>query len=90
MGFDGLLFGRADHEDIKLRKATKNMEMVWNASTNLGRESWLFTGILPDGYSAPDDLCFDFDCDDEPIMVSVYYLHFLCRSSNLYCRTALH
>ena len=89
-----MLFGRADHEDIKLRKATKNMEMVWNASANLGnerhcsmkqremvlliclnlgRESWLFTGILPDGYSAPDDLCFDFDCDDEPVMVSTCY-----------------
>ena len=38
MGFDGLLFGRADYEDKQQRKATRNMEMVWNASANLGNK----------------------------------------------------
>ena len=38
MGFDGMLFGRADYQDKNQRKATKNMEMVWNASANLGKE----------------------------------------------------
>ena len=38
MGFDGMLLGRADYQDKNQRKATKNMEMVWNASANLGKE----------------------------------------------------
>jgi hypothetical protein len=37
MGFDGSLFGRADHEDIQNRNRTKTLEMVWKASTNLGK-----------------------------------------------------
>jgi hypothetical protein len=37
MGFDGLLFGRADYEDIQTRNQTKTLEMVWKASTNLGK-----------------------------------------------------
>jgi hypothetical protein len=41
----------------------------------LGHESWLFTGILPDGYAAPDTFCFDFVCKDEPIMVSFVCLY---------------
>jgi hypothetical protein len=36
MGFDGLFFGRADHDDIQNRKMTKTMEMVWKGSANLG------------------------------------------------------
>jgi hypothetical protein len=41
----------------------------------LDHESWLFTGILPDGYAAPDTFCFDFVCKDEPIMVSFVCLY---------------
>ena len=85
MGFDGLFFGRADYEDYRTRNRTKTMEMVWKASANLGkqgtkddrrygcivvdRQSWLFTGVLPNGYSPPSSFCFDYGCDDEPIMV---------------------
>lgn len=36
MGFDGLFFGRLDHQDKDQRKATKTMEMVWSASNTLG------------------------------------------------------
>ncbi len=37
MGFDGLLFGRADYQDYETRNRTKTMEMVWKASRNLGK-----------------------------------------------------
>ena len=36
MGFDGLFFGRADHNDIQQRRMTKTQEMIWKASANLG------------------------------------------------------
>ncbi|CAF1013919.1 unnamed protein product [Didymodactylos carnosus] len=68
MGFDGLFFGRADYEDYKQRNKTKTMEMVWKASANLDRQSWLFTGVLPNGYNPPDGFCFDLFCDEQPIM----------------------
>ena len=35
----------------------------------LGRQSWLFTGILPHGYGSPNTFCFDYRCMDDPIMV---------------------
>jgi hypothetical protein len=33
------------------------------------RQSWLFTGILPHGYSGPSSFCYDLLCSDPPIMV---------------------
>jgi hypothetical protein len=39
----------------------------------LDRQSWLFTGVLPNGYSPPDSFCFDFGCDDEPIMARLAF-----------------
>jgi len=36
MGFDGLFFGRADHNDMQQRRMTKTQEMIWKASANLG------------------------------------------------------
>jgi hypothetical protein len=36
----------------------------------LDRQSWLFTGILPNGYGPPSGFCYDFFCRDQPIMVS--------------------
>jgi hypothetical protein len=36
MGFDAMLFRRADYEDMNQRLQTKTMEMVWKASDNLG------------------------------------------------------
>ena len=70
MGFDGLFFGRADYQDFQERNSKKTMEMIWKGSANLGRQSWLFTGILPNGYGAPGRFCFDMFCHDDPIMVS--------------------
>jgi lysosomal alpha-mannosidase len=69
MGFDGLFFGRADYEDYQTRNRTKTMEMVWKASANLDHQSWLFTGVLPNGYGPPGSFCYDIFCADPPIMV---------------------
>jgi lysosomal alpha-mannosidase len=68
MGFDGLFFGRADYEDYATRNRTKTMEMVWKASANLDHQSWLFTGVLPNGYGPPGSFCYDMFCADPPIM----------------------
>ncbi|CAF4737494.1 unnamed protein product [Rotaria sp. Silwood1] len=68
MGFDGLFLGRIDHEDYTTRFRTKTMEMVWKASSNLDRQSWLFTGVLPNRYVPPDSFCFDQRCSNDPIM----------------------
>ena len=38
-GYDGLFFGRLDHEDKKERMAKKTMEMVWSGSDSLGKKN---------------------------------------------------
>ncbi|KAG0712704.1 Lysosomal alpha-mannosidase [Chionoecetes opilio] len=68
MGFDGLFFGRLDHDDKNTRWANRTMEMVWQASQDLGDAAWLFTGVLPNTYSPPKGFCFDILCSDDPIM----------------------
>ncbi|XP_042885144.1 lysosomal alpha-mannosidase-like isoform X3 [Penaeus japonicus] len=68
MGFEGLFFGRLDHDDKSNRWRHKTMEMVWEGSQNLGKAAWLFTGVLPNGYGPPSGFCFDINCRDEPIM----------------------
>ncbi len=45
MGFDGMFFGRDDYQDYNQRNGTKNMEMVWKASANLGKEHKIATVI---------------------------------------------
>ncbi|CAF1191139.1 unnamed protein product [Rotaria sordida] len=68
MGFDGLFFGRIDYQDRLFRTPEKKLEMIWKGSANLDRQSWLFTGVLPHGYSAPLSFCYDIMCSDPPIM----------------------
>ncbi|XP_068205819.1 lysosomal alpha-mannosidase-like isoform X1 [Palaemon carinicauda] len=68
MGFEGLFFGRLDHDDKSTRWDAKRLEMVWEASANLGKDAWLFTGVLPNGYGPPTGFCFDILCNDDPIM----------------------
>lgn len=68
MGFNGLFFGRLDHDDKSTRWANKTMEMVWQGSQNLGESAWIFTGVLPNGYGPPSGFCFDILCNDDPIM----------------------
>ena len=66
MGFDGL-----DWRDKTQREHNKTLEMVWEASQDLGEQSDLFTGVLYDQYGPPPGFCWDLLCNDEPIMDSV-------------------
>ncbi|CAF1357329.1 unnamed protein product [Adineta ricciae] len=68
MGFDGMFLGRADYQDQIHRGFEKKLEMIWKASANLDRQSWLFAGILPYGYGSPFTFCYDSQCSDPPIM----------------------
>ncbi|XP_068939090.1 lysosomal alpha-mannosidase [Petaurus breviceps papuanus] len=69
MGFDGYFFGRLDYQDKKRRKSQREMELVWRASANLRPpQADLFTGVLPNGYNPPLDLCWDVLCFDHPLV----------------------
>ncbi|KAH8282797.1 hypothetical protein KR054_009895 [Drosophila jambulina] len=68
MGFDGMFFGRLDYQDKDNRLMTKNAEMIWHGSANLGEETDLFSGALYNNYQAPDGFCFDVLCSDAPII----------------------
>ncbi|KPU73915.1 uncharacterized protein Dana_GF15795, isoform B [Drosophila ananassae] len=68
MGFDGMFFGRLDYQDKDERLMTKNAEMIWHGSANLGEQSDLFSGALYNNYQAPDGFCFDVLCSDTPII----------------------
>ena len=68
MGFDGLFFGRLDWRDKEQRENSKTMEMVWEASQDMGTASDLFTGVLYNYYSPPPGFCWDLLCNDDPIM----------------------
>ncbi|MGH0189942.1 UNVERIFIED_CONTAM: hypothetical protein FKN15_040178 [Acipenser sinensis] len=69
MGFDGFFFGRLDYQDKRARLQSREMEMLWRASTNLKPPAGdLFTGVLPNGYNPPDGFCWDQSCTDMPIM----------------------
>ncbi|XP_071440327.1 lysosomal alpha-mannosidase-like isoform X1 [Hetaerina americana] len=68
MGMDGLFFARLDYMDKENRLKSKSAEMVWKGSPNIGKKSWLFTGVLYNHYQPPPGFCFDLLCDDEPII----------------------
>ena len=68
MGFDGLFLGRIDFQDKIFRQNMQSMEFVWKSSPSLGAyKSDLFTCILPNTYSPPDNFCFDVNCNDEQL-----------------------
>ncbi|XP_076427994.1 lysosomal alpha-mannosidase isoform X2 [Peromyscus maniculatus bairdii] len=69
MGFDGLFLGRIDYQDKLLRKKELKMEEVWRASASLKPPiADLFTGVLPNNYDPPKNLCWDVLCADNPIV----------------------
>lgn len=68
MGFDGLFLGRIDFQDKIFRQNMQSMEFVWKSSPSLGAyKSDMFTCILPNTYSPPDQFCFDVNCPDEQL-----------------------
>ncbi|XP_062965767.1 lysosomal alpha-mannosidase isoform X2 [Cynocephalus volans] len=69
MGFDGFFFGRLDYQDKEVRKEKRQMEQVWRASDSLKPPTAdLFTGVLPNIYNPPDNLCWDVLCADTPVV----------------------
>ncbi|XP_063575289.1 lysosomal alpha-mannosidase isoform X9 [Pongo abelii] len=69
MGFDGFFFGRLDYQDKWVRMQKLEMEQVWRASASLKPPTAdLFTGVLPNGYNPPRNLCWDVLCDDQPVV----------------------
>ncbi|MBZ3869075.1 Lysosomal alpha-mannosidase [Sciurus carolinensis] len=69
MGFDGFFLGRIDYQDKQLRKDSLEMEQVWRGSTSLEPPTAdLFTGILPNMYNPPQNLCWDMLCGDDPVV----------------------
>ncbi|XP_058798646.1 lysosomal alpha-mannosidase-like isoform X2 [Phymastichus coffea] len=69
LGFDGLLFGRLDHQDKRQRLRDRSMEFVWRASPSLGQSADLFTSVLYNTYSPPPGFCFDILCQDAEPMI---------------------
>ncbi len=49
VGFEGLFFGRIDHQDHDQRMNAKNMEFMWRASPSLGPQAQVFTGAFQNG-----------------------------------------
>lgn len=41
MGYDGLFFGRLDHEDKVSRMESRKPEFVWHGSANLGMNKYI-------------------------------------------------
>ena len=66
MGLDGYFFGRLDWRDKSQRVEEKTLEMIWETSADTTSE--IFTGINYNYYSPPDYFCWDYWCNDEPIM----------------------
>lgn len=68
MGFEGLFLGRIDFQDKIFRQNMQSMEFVWKSSPSLGSyKTDLFTSILPNTYSPPEQFCFDVSCNDEQL-----------------------
>lgn len=69
MGFDGFFLGRIDYQDKFNRKKKLKMEELWRASASLKPPAAdLFTGVLPNNYNPPKDLCWDVLCTDPPVV----------------------
>ncbi|KAL6029892.1 hypothetical protein STEG23_036788 [Scotinomys teguina] len=69
MGFDGFFLGRIDYQDKLFRMKELKMEEVWRASASLKPPiADLFTGVLPNIYDPPKNLCWDVLCADPPII----------------------
>lgn len=68
LGYDGVFFGRSDYQDRQRRYQTKDTEMIWQGSANLGTSSRLFAATFNNTYYPPSGFCFDINCNDLPII----------------------
>lgn len=68
MGFEALILGRVDYQDVKNRKTKKELNFFWNCSSN-SDDPIIFTAILPDDkFKFPQNLCFDITCKDRNVI----------------------
>ena len=68
MNYDALFLGRIDYQDKIHRLLKKQMETIWRASSSLGNQTDILTGVLYNTYSPPPGFCFDILCADEPVI----------------------
>ncbi|XP_063392346.1 lysosomal alpha-mannosidase-like [Cydia fagiglandana] len=68
MGYDGLFIGRVNHKEREAMLEEERMEFMWRGSDVLGKMSDIMTHTLFNLYNAPDGFCFDFLCNEEPIV----------------------
>nr|XP_044995358.1 lysosomal alpha-mannosidase-like [Jaculus jaculus] len=69
MAFDGFFLGRIDYQDKQAREKRLDMEQVWRASASLNPPTAdLFTGVLPNMYNPPENLCWDVLCADQYVV----------------------
>lgn len=67
MGLDGYFFGRLDYREKEDRLANQTMEMVWETSPDFPGAD-IFTGINYNVYWPPPGFCWDYYCNDDPII----------------------
>ncbi|XP_049857093.1 lysosomal alpha-mannosidase-like [Schistocerca gregaria] len=68
LGYDGVFFARSDYQDRQRRYQTRNSEMIWQGSANLGTSSRLFAATFNNSYYPPSGFCFDSNCAQLPII----------------------
>ncbi|KAM3955590.1 lysosomal alpha-mannosidase [Aphomia sociella] len=68
MGYDGLFLGRVDYKEREAMIDEDRLEFMWRGSDVLGKMSDIMTHTLFNLYNAPVGFCFDFLCNDEPII----------------------
>ncbi|XP_052749154.1 lysosomal alpha-mannosidase-like [Galleria mellonella] len=68
MGYDGLFIGRVDHKERDAMIEEDRLEFMWRGSDVLGKMSDIMSHTLFNLYNAPERFCFDFLCNDEPII----------------------
>ncbi|KAK9810259.1 hypothetical protein WJX72_007477 [[Myrmecia] bisecta] len=70
LGFDALFFGRADYQDMDIRKPKKQMELLWRGAESYGEDADIFTGNFWSGnYGPPPGFWFEWgQTNDAPVM----------------------
>ena len=84
-GFDGLFQGRIDWQDFDYRAQTKTREGLWQASSSLGKQAELFTGVLNNGYGPPPGFCFDAFCGVRIYKICFYLIKIILEKFIKFC-----
>lgn len=69
VGFDAVFFGRADYQDMALRRKEKELEMIWYGSGD-ANEGDIFTGNFASGnYGPPIGFWWEWSNSPDPPMI---------------------